>query len=305
MEEIQKLLKEFVERYPFNWFKINEFIKDFVKNESKDPFEFKSKYLKPHLYLTTDGKINYIPRENANSNQKEKSSEIFDLQLFDCEQLAVDFDKENFEIDEWAQKRLDYDINIVREFLFRCTVFKGHYFLERFHEEIDELEKNMALISEQFILNWLHKEIMNELKENLRYLKETIREDFEKVYSINTTKAKSTSKSELRNWCQIAKLMANGTIIIDKNGRYYFKGNLIKVEKVMSELVAEELNHEIKPQTIKPYLSRTKTESDDDKNIFREFRINELIIIATEAQNKGVLSDFYKTRLENLKQSII
>ena len=114
MEEIQKFLKEFVDRYPFNWYKINELVSFFVKNESKDLLEFESKYLKPHLPTSIDGIISYVPREKIDSDKITSDLEFFELNLFDCAQLVEDLGEDSFEVEEWAQKQLDYEINMVR-----------------------------------------------------------------------------------------------------------------------------------------------------------------------------------------------
>ena len=168
--------------------------------------------------------------------------------------------------------------------------------------ELNEIEKDLDNIWDSFVPNWFQKEITIQLKENIKSLKSTIGSDITSVYPDITNSANkikpSSASPQIRHWQRIAELMANGIITINETGQYLFKGNIVLEEKRVSELVSDYLDNEIKPQSIKPYLSRTKSNSKDDKNIFRDFRINDLMLISAKADRKNCLSDFFKKRLD-------
>tara|TARA_R110000744_G_scaffold114988_1_gene215065 strand:- start:20445 stop:21368 length:924 start_codon:yes stop_codon:yes gene_type:complete len=306
MNEIDAFFQDFIERYPRNWVKIDDYVVDLLPKEVDDKFNFTSKYLKPHFLNPIDGIVSYTPKEKATATEVKKVSRIFDMDLVDYEEVFKEFNKDFFSIEDWCTIRLEFEIKIVREFLFSCNTFKGLFFLDRLTIEMEELKKNIDNLWNVFEPNWLQKEISDELVLNLKYLKEQIDEDFSDIYSTKTnlTKLNSKQKSQVNHWYKIAELMADGTISISKEGHYFFKGKRVEIEKKMSELVAEQLGHTIKPLSIKAYLNTTKSNKIDDKNIFYSSRIKQLTVLSADAKSKGCLSNFFKNRLEALKKEI-
>lgn len=223
--------------------------------------------------------------------------------------------KDYFDVEDWRSERLEFEIKSIREFLFSCSIFKGAFFIEKLNDEITEIEYNCNNFREIVKPNWLQKEIVELLKENIQYIKEEIVEDFSGIYpEINKVfeiekrskplnNSKTLSKEHI--WYKIAQLMTNGTIVITDKNEYLFRGELVKVELKMRKLVSEDLNGSIKAGSIKPYLNNTKSATGDNKDVFIQKRLDELTLIASESENNNCLNDYFKNKLETLKSNFL
>lgn len=305
MEEIINFLNQFSDRFPKNWLKVDDYVNEFLPKDNKNPFNFESKYKKKHICNFTSKGFNFIPKDKASEELIESTSRLFDLNLIDYDEIFIDFKKDYFDVDEWCSNRLEYELKLIREFLFDCSVFKGIYLINNLFKELSEIEHNLNNIWYSIEPNWLQKEIVDELKINLRYIKEEVIENFSSG-DLNTNflqvseTTKRQTKAENKIWYKLAELLADGTINITNSLDYEFNGMLVESEHKMSRTISKHLKGTISPSGIKPYLNRTKSNSDDNKNIFIKSRLNELSLIATKAESEKKLSNYFKEKLEEL-----
>lgn len=305
MDEIINFLNQFSDRFPKNWLKVDDYVNEFLPKDNKNHFNFESKYKKQHICNFTSKGFEFIPKDKASEELIESTSRLFDLNLIDYDEIFIDFKKDYFDIDEWCSNRLEYELKLIREFLFDCSVFKGIYLINNLFKELSETEHSLNNIWYSIEPNWLQKEIVNELKINLQYIKEEVIENFS-TGNLNTNflqlskTAKRQTKAENKIWYKLAELFANGTINITNSLEYEFNKKLIGTENEMSRIISSHLKNTIKPSGIKPYLNRTKSNSDDNKNIFIKSRLNELSLIAAKAESEKKLSNYFKEKLEEL-----
>lgn len=314
MDDILTFLNDFSNNYPKSWLKTEDYVISLIARENSDPLDIKSKYVKKHICIFQSTGIEYIPKKDADPKDIKRWGGMFDLDLIDYIDVFKNFDFEYFDVDGWSSELLEYEINEVREFLFKCNKLKAVFFIDILFKEIVLIENSLNDLWKIISPNWLQVEIVLALKKNLKSLKQKLLEDFLVVYPDleNVLENNKNLKTGLNiktqgNWYIIAQLMADGTIVITNKGEYMFKGALVKVEMEMSRLVSGHLNNAIKPQSIKPYLNKTKSPSlsslNSDKNIFIESRVNELTFIASEAQKNDSVSDYFRGKLEELKSN--
>ncbi len=308
MDDIISFFNGFINRYPKSWLKTEDFVLELLKKDY-NPINSDSKYVKPHICNFTSDGIKFLPKERANSTELESSTRLFDINLIDYAEVFEDFDRDYFDIEDWCSERLETEIMQVREFLFDCSIFKGTYFIQSLLKELLKMEKEIDDLWNSFTSpNWLQSEIVEGLKTNLIYLREEVLEDFSSIYpNINNIQftsesiiSKTITNTSENIWYKIAELMADGTITITDKGEYLFKEELITVEIKMSRLVSKHLGGTIKPTSIKSYLNMTKSDAQDNKNIFLESRKEDLTIIATRAEKNGKLNDYYRNKLKTL-----
>jgi hypothetical protein len=315
MDDILTFLNEFSNNYPKSWLKTEDYVISLIARENGDPLDIKSKYVKKHMCLFKSNGIEYILKKDADPKDIKILGGMFDLDLIDYVDVFKNFDFDYFDLDGWSAERLENEVNEVRELLFKCNKFKAVFFIDILFKEIILIEDSLNDLWKIISPNWLQEEIVLALKKNLKYLKQEILEDFLVVYPDlenvlgNNKNLKTGSNLKTQgNWYIIAQLMADGTIVITNKGEYMFKGALVKVEMEMSRLISGHLNNTIKPQSIKPYLNKTKfprsSSVNSDKNIFIESRVNELTFIASEAQKNDSVSDYFRAKLEELKKEI-
>ena len=308
MDEVINFLNQFSDRFPKNWLKIDDYLNEFLPKDNKDPFNFESKYKKTHICSFTSKGFNFIPKDKASKEMIEGTSRLFDLKLIDYDEVFTDFDKDYFNIDKWCSNRLEYELKLIREFLFDCSVFKGIYLINNLLKELSEIERSLDNIWDFIEPNWIQTEIVNELKINLGYIKDEIIENFS-TKDINTNysqlpnKYKEQTSVENTIWYKLAELFADGTINITNSLEYEFNGMLIESEHKMSRTISKYLRDTISPLSIKSYLNRTKSNSDDNKNIFIKSRLNELSLIAVKAESENKLSSYFKEKLKELNQN--
>lgn len=308
MDEIINFLNQFSDRFPKNWLKVDDYVNEFLPKDNKDPFNFESKYKKKHICNFTSNGFNFIPKDKASKELIEGTSRLFDLNLIDYDEVFTNFDREYFNIDEWCSNRLEYELKLVREFLFDCSVFKGIYLINNLLKELSEIEHSLNNIWDSVEPNWIQTEIVHELKVNLGYIKSEIIENFSTKdintnYSKLSNNSKEQTKVENKIWYKLAELLADETILITNQG-YYFKGKLSRSERQVSKDISQYLNNEISDGSIRPYLSGTKANIITDKNIFyetkNETRIPSLKLIAAKAESENKLSNYFKEKLEEL-----
>lgn len=314
MDDIIDFFNVINDRFPKSWLKIDDYVDGFLVADINDAFCFQSKYMEEYVVKETPKGTKFTLKNKVTTEEAKNTVWDFDIKLLNYTKVFKDYEKDFFNVESWCSERLEIEINLVRNFLFECSIFKGTYFIKSFFKELSNIDKEMNnLWQKKTNPNWLQKEIVEELKLNLKYLKEVIIEDFSAIYpNFNETLKLDhkntqvyTSKplqSTTRIWYKVAQLLANGILSININD-YFFNNEYFYSATKLSKSISEYLDNTINAKSIRPYLTETRFASgkDENKNIFIIDRYRELTLIASEAKNNNSLSDYFKKKLEALK----
>ena len=308
MDDIKSFIKNFKNRFPQTWIKIDDYVKVMLPSEKIDPFSFKSKYEKTHICIFLPEGAEYIPEDKASKEQIEKTLEVFNMNLIDYEEIFNDLGKDYFILDDWAEKRLEKEINGIKEFLFDCNTYKANYFIKNLLDELNVIESNLGSLWKAIKPNELQEEITEELKTNLRYIREFITEDLSGKGLDDKNPIQQSKKSkESTVWYKLAYLICDGSLEFE-GSKYIISGTEFKTDRSASEKLSELID--ISWKSIKPYLNTTKSylngnkERDyGDKNIFQnsKTRIYHLNLIEAEAKHNGSPSLIFTKNLELLR----
>lgn len=306
MDDIDAFLDDFQQKYPSSFLNVDSFVKILLPNESDDPFTFKSKYFVKHIPVESGTKLKFIPKSSASEDQQKKYGKLFELNLIDYKLLLKDFQKDDFDIADWCNNRLEFEWNQIKSFLFDCSFFKGVYFINNLKSVMLSISDSLQKIHKENECNWVQVEMLTELGKNLKYLNEYIDETF--GHSLQKTTAFSTFvKRKPKIWYRLAEIMADGTLTQTERDQFLFKGEKLKQSEIV-RLIHKELNGEVSVNSINPYLSATKspnkTSQNTDKNIFHIERLEDLILIGAKAEAEGNLSPYYKEKLSELQKSM-
>src|SRR5690606_3911703 len=149
---------------------VDSFVKKLLPNESDDPFTFKSKYFVKHIPVKSGTKLKFIPKRSASEDQQKKYGKLFELNLIDYGLLFKDFQEGDLEIEDWCNKKLEFEWNKIKSFLFDCSFFKGVYFINNLKSVMLSISDSLQKIHKENKCNWVQVEMLTELGKNLKYL---------------------------------------------------------------------------------------------------------------------------------------
>lgn len=313
MDEIQDFLNNILAKYPETWSNIDDYIKNMMPYETKDPFTYKSKYYKEFIPVLNGKNLTFIPIYKANLKDIEKYKGFFSTRLIDFEELFKENEKNDFDIESWSNERNEGTLKQIIEFLFECNIFKGVFFFGKLSQLLAEITNSLDNLETMPILysdkpNWLQIEIKEKLKLEIEALKNILIFNFDAIYPklsnvlnrINTSN--SSEKTPSFTWYKIAKIMAEGYLEIQDDGYYILNGVKEFNESKAARMVSEHLyGHPNDYDKITPFLNRTKSKIDDNKNIFRSSRVSALKSLAANAQHNNTLSGYFKMKLSELE----
>jgi hypothetical protein len=320
MDEIELFLDEILAEYPERWENIDGYIKYLMPHEKKDPLSpFKSKYYKKFVTVFENNKITYVSKELVSEPYIELDKILYrdyDNYLIDFKELFNDCEENDFDIESWSDKRKDYILKKINEFLFDCSIYKGVFFFSKLSEvfseiivNLDYLEKLKTIYSDN--PNWLQIEIKKTLKLEIESIKSILIYNYEPIYGkidnvLNRINLPKTFNKHISSiWYKLAKIMAEGYLVIEKS-YYIINGEKIGNESEVARSVSKHINGNVSGwESFKPYLNQTKSNIDNNKNIFLYSRLETLNFIAVEAEKNNSLSDYFKTKLSLLKKGQI
>lgn len=170
MDEIDAFLDDFQQRYPYSFLNIDSFVKTLLPNESNDPFTFKSKYFAKHIPVLSGTNLKFIPKRVASEDQQKKYGELFEINLIDYELFQKDVQKDEFDITDWRNNRLELEWNQIKSFLFDCSFFKGTYFINNLKSVILAISDSLQAFHKENKCNWVQVEMLTALGINLKHL---------------------------------------------------------------------------------------------------------------------------------------
>ncbi|WP_405608378.1 hypothetical protein [Polaribacter sp. Asnod1-A03] len=317
MNKIELFLDTILAYYPERWENIDGYIKSLMPYEEKDPFSpFKSKYYKKFIPVIDNEIVTYVPEELASKSYKGLNKILYGdyvNYLIDFKELLNDCEENDFDIESWSDKRKDNILKEINEFLFDCNVYKGVFFFSKLSDvfseiiaNLDYLEKVKPIYSDN--PNWLQIKIKKTLKLEIESLKSILIYNYKPIYGkidnvLNRINLPKNFNKHIGSiWYKLAKIMAEGYLVIAKN-HYIINGEIITNESEVARSVSKHLNGNYTGwESFKPYLNQTKSNANNDKNIFFYSRLEILNFIAVEVEKNDGLSDYFKIELLQLKK---